>query len=104
MWLKQRGINFFLLDESRIYQIVFSKVLHKNFVLHKNEVLPSLGISFGNSANSIVFSLFPTIISILKASRSPDRGSLEVVLRPVVPYVFGFNLRPLPLPPLHLHF
>lgn len=92
------GINFFLLDESRIYQIVFSKVLHKN------EVLPSLGISFGNSTNSMLFSLFPTIISILKASRSPDRGSLEVVLRPVVPYVFGFNLRPLPLPTLHLHF
>lgn len=83
---------------------MFSKVLHKNFVLHKNEVLPSLGISFGNSTNSILFSLFPTIISILKASRSPDRGSLEVVLRPMVPYVFGFNLRPLPLPTLHLHF
>ena len=76
---------------------MFSKVLHKKWRL------PSLGISFGNSTNSMRFSLFPTIISALKASRSPDRESHELVLRPVVPYFFGFNLGPLPLPTLHVY-
>ena len=71
-------------------------------VCHKKWRLPSLGISFGNSTNSTLFSLFPTIISVLKASRSPDREARELVLRPVVPHFFGFNLGPLPRPTLHL--